>query len=221
MRCQTNAKQMPTRFQPDSNQIPHKMPKRCRIGDMSHIHACPMEYSGIPSLLCQIMAAEGKTNHTAAVLAHHKPGPSPKSRIHRPVAPHDALKFHRASAYVTAALICICISAFQQRPRPMSAMVSTWLLSWVLLHSGVRCHCCMWVIKHMPGRCRTHRCRAEIYIDGRAKLGTTEANGGPGLAAPPLLSRGFVLARPLRYNRRGGMGGFQRLSDVPVQQSLR
>ena len=46
--CQANANQMPTRCQPDANQMPRKMPIRCRIGDMSYIHACPMEYSGIP-----------------------------------------------------------------------------------------------------------------------------------------------------------------------------
>ena len=50
-RCQPDANQMPTRCQPDANQMPRKMPIRCRIGDMSYIHACPMEYSGIPSPL--------------------------------------------------------------------------------------------------------------------------------------------------------------------------
>ena len=28
--------------------MPRKMPIRCHIGDMSYIHACPREYSGIP-----------------------------------------------------------------------------------------------------------------------------------------------------------------------------
>ena len=62
--CQANADQMPTRCQPDANRMParcqggceampRKMPIRCHIGDMSHIHACPREYSavGIPSPL--------------------------------------------------------------------------------------------------------------------------------------------------------------------------
>ena len=57
-RCQPDTNQMPTRCQPDANQMPRKMPIRCRIGDMSYIHACPMEYSGIPSTLPRALAIE-------------------------------------------------------------------------------------------------------------------------------------------------------------------
>jgi len=56
--CQANTNQMPTRCQPDANQMPSGMRSNATqdanempIGDMSHIHACPMEYSGIPSPL--------------------------------------------------------------------------------------------------------------------------------------------------------------------------